>query len=276
MKGQLDFSISKLLILCLFLLLSDATYAQVVIGGNYHFITDIPKGFFQEAAIPTTPKRGNTLKQSDKAIVKNRIVKVVDIDANNLVYYKYWKFKKNSPLAVEFNGLTANIVFNMPLDDFEKQTEPVYGMYKGVSAGTYTVPFKLRGVVGGGDFDFESSLSLQANVVVGFGKRTKQTSWFDASLGIGLTGIDLNSLNSNVGEEPRSATAFTVSLGGVIKFNPNVNAGIFGGWDLLSAKDRAVKWEYHGKLWLGLGINVSFTEAKSEENTTPIGKQPGE
>lgn len=253
----------KLLAFCLLLVSSRTAYGQVVIGGNYRFISNIPN------TLNTT----NNLTLPSVDIQKGNIINVIDIDyANKKVFYKYWNFK-DAANQQKFNGTSNNMIFEATFDVFEKLTEPIYKQFKGFSAGAYTVPFKIRGVMGGGDFDFESSLSLQANVVAGFGRKTKQNSWFDASVGLGLTGIELNELNSNLTEGQRSATAFTVSLGAVLKFNQTVNAGIFLGKDWLSAKDSAVDWEYHGKMWLGLGINVSFTEAKSKDNTADPGDQ---
>jgi hypothetical protein len=192
------------------------------------------------------------------------------------VYIKYWNYSlkqksKNNwyskatftdnPKANKFNGN----VFELPSEYFKKITQPLFSRYKGTSVGVYTIPFRLRG--SGDDFDFESSLSLQANLVAGFGKRTNESSWIDLSLGIGLTGVNLNSNNSNVTDQ-RTASAFTVSSGIVLKPSKYANIGLFLGWDNLGVNDKDVDWVHNGNLWVGLGINISFNTITTDQSAT--------
>lgn len=213
----------------------------------------------------------------------------------DLVYYKYWGYKtKIEKIKVidtleltKSNGKGDSVViksinsereqgtfwtnqyndkiFSMPYKKFMDITAPLYKRYKGCQVGVYTVPFRLRGT--GKDFDFESSLSLQSNIVFGLGTLKKPTSWVDLSGGIGLTGISLNSNNSDVLEN-RTATAITASLGAVFKFNRWANIGLFGGWDWLGAKDRGVNWKYNGDFWIGIGINISFNSIETDKSLT--------
>ena len=74
-----------------------------------------------------------------------------------------------------------------------------------------------------------------------------------------MTSVNLNELNSNV-ESDRTASAFTISLGAVVKPAKFANIGLFIGWDSLNAYDEEVRWEYNGKTWVGLGLNISFNE----------------
>ncbi|WP_410220662.1 hypothetical protein [Pedobacter sp.] len=168
------------------------------------------------------------------------------------VYYKYWDFK-DSTLKSKYND---DKVFKMKKEDFKTVADRLYRRYKGAKVGAYTIPFRLRGI-NSGDFDFETALSLQANVVFGFGQQTKQESWLDLSWGLGLTRINLDSDNSKVTEN-RTASALTTSLGGVIKPDKYVNLGLFVGWDFLGKKDKEAEWIYNKKPWLGIGINISF------------------
>lgn len=141
--------------------------------------------------------------------------------------------------------------------------------YEGVKAGAYTVPFRLRGARSA-QFDFETALSIQANMVFGFGRNIKENSWLDFSWGLGLTKINLDEDNSNVTEK-RTASALTTSFGAVIKPDRYVNVGVFLGWDFLGKQDRKANWIYNKKPWIGLGINISFdaitTDKTSNEET---------
>ncbi len=213
----------------------------------------------------------------------NHKITFLGIDTANLVYYCYWGFdtlgyvksttethekksrkfyrrERQMNLAKIYNGT----IFSMPYKNFVDITAPLYRRYKGCEVGVYTIPFRIRG--SGKDFDFESSLSLQSNIVFGFGTLKKAESWFDLSGGIGLTGVSLNAKNSEVTED-RTATAFTASIGGVFRFNRWANMGLFLGYDWLGAKDRNVNWKYNGDVWIGLGINISFNSIKTDDNS---------
>lgn len=181
------------------------------------------------------------------------------------IYYKYWNFPELS--GTEGKSSKASIyngnIYSMPEDKFLQLTSPLYRRFKGFSVGVYTVPFRLRGI-GGKDFDFESSLSLQSNFIFGWGSVKSKRSWFDASIGLGVTGVNLNSKNSLVTQN-RTASALTVSLGALFKPTNYVNFGVFIGQDYLGERDKDVDWKYNGKTWIGLGINVSFNELKTNE-----------
>ncbi|MBJ2125420.1 hypothetical protein [Flavobacterium sp. IB48] len=157
-------------------------------------------------------------------------------------------------------------LYGISVDNFTNYTQQRYRRYKSTEVGLYTIPFKLRGF-GTDNFDFETNLSLLANLVVGFGTRQSQLSWFDASVGIGLSTISLDKINSNV-TEPRTASALTLSAGGVFKFTSRANLGFFVGGDFLGKKDQSVNWKYNEKLWLGIGINISFNKLETDKPAT--------
>jgi hypothetical protein len=192
---------------------------------------------------------------------------------DGLVYYKFLKFKNDTLLKAKFNGSDNEKVFAMPEQEFLYLTQKRYKQFKGFNVGAYTIPFRLRDI-GGGAFDFEQSLSLSTNLIAGWGSRNKPDSWFDASLGIGITGVTLNAKNTNnTIIKNRTATAFTLSTGAVFKPLSYVNFGVFGGWDFLGNQDRdEVNWIYNGKFWLGLGINISFNVLKTQQTTDKGGK----
>jgi len=217
-------------------------------SGSYEFKSTIPQQNSAQKNISDTT--------SIKIVKKQKVTLLYEL--NDLIYFQYWHFE-DPELKVKLN---ANKIFSLPKTDFEKLTIPLYSRYKGANVGTYTIPFRLRGI-GSSEFDFESTLSLQTNVVFGFGTRYKKESWFDASMGIGLSGININSKNSKATDE-RTASAFTISIGGLVRPSKFANLGIFMGWDFLAQNDREVDWIYNGKPWLGIGINVSFSEIKTE------------
>ena len=192
-------------------------------------------------------------------ILKNSKITVIKVDEDDNVIFRFWNYKDTN-LNKIYNP--PNTSFSLPLKEFRQLTSPLYNCFKGVSIGAYTVPLRLREI--GGDFDFDSNLSLQANVVAGFGKRTQEESIIDGSFGLGITNISLTPRNSSV-EQDRSASAFTMSVGLVYKPVRSINFGLFLGWDFLGANDQDVHWDYNGEPWLGLGINISFNEIKTSQ-----------
>lgn len=237
----------------LFLLFCVQVYGQKKINkGSYQFTTS--------ELIEFSPQKEN-IKGTNVPIIEGSKITVLKYSStDSLVYYRYWIYKDSN--SENYNKYNSSI-FTMKRDNFINLMTPLYPRYKGASVGVYTIPFRLRGI--GADFDFESSLSLQSNLVFGFGATNSSSSSFDLSLGIGLTSINLNEKNSSVTSE-RTASAFTVSLGAVWKPAEFANIGLFLGWDNLGANDNDVNWKYNGKSWLGLGINISFNQIKSDKS----------
>jgi len=178
------------------------------------------------------------------------------------VYYEYLNFIDPDTLQA-YNGK----LFMLPLDSFLIYTRPIYSHFKGLSAGLYSIPFRIRNL-GGSNFDVETSLSLQTNLVIGFGSKYKEYSSVNFSLGIGLTAINITQENSSITEpeDEQTASALTTSLGIVYNFKNRVNVGAFVGWDTLSGKDRNVNWIYNKETWVGLGINIKFEQVNNSTN----------
>jgi hypothetical protein len=241
-------------------------------------------------AIPSTvdeekvvvPAEKTLITKKTKIITETRITVLGFSKDSSLVYFKFWHFPEIDPtkkkykffkkmatqymaMANEYNYKT----FAMSRNEFNDITKPLYRIYKGTSVGAYTVPIRMRGI--GGTFDFESSLSLTANLVSGFGFPTSKESCFDISAGIGISSINLNSKNSVVTED-RTASALTISTGVLFKPAKYANIGFFFGWDNLSSNDKSVNWEYNGKLWIGLGLNITFNEISTNTPQTPTTK----
>lgn len=176
------------------------------------------------------------------------------------VFYEYLNFS-DSTLKATYNG----DLFSMPIAIFEQITEPLYNVYKGVEVGAYSVPFRLRRA--NSNFDFESSLSLSANIVFGFGTRKSKESLFDLSFGLGLSSANLDNLNSDE-EENRTASAFTTSFGLVFRPSKVASIGFFLGHDYLGQKDIKSNWDYNKKLWSGLGININLDAVTTNNKST--------
>ena len=174
--------------LLIFLILSNCIVLQAQ--------TQIPKVSFQFntniiADYSNLHEKGKSLKLD---INEGYKIKVIGQSSDlKTTYFKYWNFNetikakdslgktivvKNSK-ALEYN----NKLFEIPTEEFNKLVDQLYSRYKGTTVGVYTIPFRLRGI--GNNFDFESSLSLQANIVAGFGSVKSESSWIDLSLGVG-------------------------------------------------------------------------------------------
>lgn len=255
---------STILISSIFLFISIGCYSQVqikdtinVVNISYRFKYDL-EGTYLEELVDGSPFKDNISGSSQKQIAQGYKIKAL-YKKDGYVYYRYWDFNASSALYQKYNN---GKLFRMSESNFNMATQRLYSRYKGVKVGVYTVPFRLRGI-GTKNFDFETALSLQSNIVFGFGKITNPESMFDISWGIGLTRVNLDSSNSNVTEN-RTASALTTSFGGVIKPSQYVNIGVFFGWDFLGKTDRQVQWIYNKKTWLGIGVNISFDAIKTD------------
>ncbi|MEL6558566.1 MAG: hypothetical protein AAFQ94_10300 [Bacteroidota bacterium] len=206
---------------------------------------------------------------SAEGIVRGYKVRVL-YEENGEVYFKYLKWNASAPDKATYE----NKVFKMKRGDFEKLTRKLYSRGKGFSTGAYTVPFRLRWAQGNQKFDFESSLSLQGNIVYGIGTRYKEDSYLNLSLGFGLTGVQLNPENTTLRStgdplsEVRTATAFTTSFGIVLTPSPVANIGVFIGWDNLGRADNDLNWIYEGNTWVGIGVNIRFNATKNSNEPT--------
>jgi hypothetical protein len=256
----------NLLSLALLIVLSFAflpVSAQVKLGGNYGFKVSMPQDY---SNIQLKSGAGSP------NIKKGYKINVVHVDSNEVVF-KYWSWSDDILLNAKYYGTAdAPYLYSMAINDFEKLTRPVYNRFKGFEIGAYTVPYRLRGLYQRNvTFDFESSLSLQANFIFGWGSRYQAQSQYDVSFGLGLTKIELSPINSGINVE-RTASALTFSLGGVWKPTPVANVGIFLGWDWLGAKDQNVNWHHDGRVWMGIGINVSFNALQAADNAGKSGE----
>lgn len=253
--------------------------------------TEIKQGTYRFTSneLETFSPQTDTTGTSQCEIHAGHQIKVLHYSSEkNLVYYRYIPFKKVLTSYDKKNGRKINKVFKestygevyngniymMPTSSFNLMTEPLYSRYKGALMGVYTVPFRIRDI-GGDNFDFETSLSLQANLIFGWGTKRNANSWFDASCGIGITGVTLDSRNTNIPDTipSRTASALTISLGTVFKPSPTTSIGFFFGWDFLGAKDKEVEWVHQGNMWLGVGIGISLSPLKSEKPATGKQKQ---
>lgn len=232
-----------------------------LVEGNFKFNHNVPEPFSEQEEYGS---------DSSISISKGHRISVLYED-DDYVYYKYLRFT-NKNLRTTYNGDKGNKVFKLQKKQFEQLTIPLYPKYKGVNVGAYSVPFRLRDI-GGNNFDFESSLSLQANLVFGFGSIYQKESKLDTSFGIGITGVNLNDKNSAVMED-RTASALTISLGAVYRPAKFANIGLFLGWDFLGQRDKEVNWVHDGDAWLGIGINVSFDEIATDKQSNKNTEQP--
>ena len=165
------------------------------------------------------------------------------------------KFYKNTKGELQY--------FVINNKDFNRIATKFYNRNLPVTAGVYSVPFKLRL----NDFDFEQDLNIGVNI--GFPFRTKRTlekSWIlEPNFGIGISKVNLNEKNTNgTVKTVRTANAFTFSGGLLIRFSEKINFGVFLGKDLLGKSDSDTNWQYDKKFWLGLGLNISLNNPKEK------------
>ncbi|AXT19350.1 hypothetical protein D7030_12960 [Flavobacteriaceae bacterium AU392] len=208
-------------------------------------------------------------------------IKLMTDSINNL-FSKNINIVEESSFKSNLNNFNKELqeIFNIDIDTTDIKTHELsiedfnnyttrydyYKRFKGVRAGFFTVPFKLRF---GDEFDFEQNVNLGMNIggQIRISRKLDDKWLIEPTLGIGLATVSLNPENSDlIGEDNRTASAFSISGGLVIHFTKSVNLGLQYGWDHLGNSDREVNWIFDRKPWLGVGINIGFSISETKQN----------
>jgi hypothetical protein len=240
--------------------LSTISYAQietVLPEGNY-YVKIIPSKTVDDQGKSTSTvtllNDSNQKKEVVDEIKSSKYLKVDYIDENDIVHFKF----------ENIDDKKAVINYTLALKDFKKIMSPYYDRFEW-RIGVFAVPFKLRF----NDFDFESDIALGANISnkIRFKREREDGFAVEPLVGFGLSKINLDESNSKI-DTPGSTNAFTINTGVLIHLNSKINFGVFYGTDILSDKDnKKYDWIYNGNGWLGLGINVSFTDGKNNQGS---------
>ena len=115
------------------------------LDGAFEFTTDVSSGSVTIKSVATG---------EEVAMISGHRVSTL-FKADGEIYFRYWYFHDPDVAATYNKGQ----IFHMNEALFEQFTYPIYRKFKGISAGAYTVPLRLRGIFTS-NFDFESSLSL--------------------------------------------------------------------------------------------------------------------
>ena len=254
---------TKTLILLLFIpmIIFSQDKEYLVENGQYYFTKTLKNSVAKQ-------KLENKSLDDDFEIIRKHIVQIVSFDSKT-VSYRYLTFK-NDKLKSTYNN--DDEIFEMSIEDFTYYTSKYLTRFRNWKVGAYTVPIRIRSK--GNNFEFESNLSLGANITKGINfSRYGDYGYADFSFGISLTKVNLNENNSdletvNPDLNTLSQSALTTSFGLTVHLDKNVNFGIFYGWDFLEGSDQEkLKWIHNKKPWLGFGINVSFN-ANDSSNTS--------
>ncbi|WGH76646.1 hypothetical protein P8625_05665 [Tenacibaculum tangerinum] len=260
------FKIYLLFIVSISISAQESEEAKVVLG-NYIFTSSFQTN-------EETNFYGKPINNQTTIHEAGSIVNVLENKGDSVIVQYYRKRKISNPNETQKNEAnTFNMIYykdantlkyyKIKKEDFIKVASPYYAWYKGATAGIYSVPFKLRF----NNFDFEQNLNIGMSIGVQYriNKKIDDRWIIEPNVGIGLAKINLNSKNSSVDNE-RTASAFSISTGLILRFNTAINAGVFVGWDLLSNSDSDANWIHDKKPWLGLGINIGFNISEGKKS----------
>ncbi len=238
----------------LFSCMAQAQLDNIVPNGNYYVKTIPAKTSDRGVSTSEITFTNNENKKEEVAdvIKKGKSLKVDYIDDSDIVHFKLAN-------ETEKNKLTD---YTLTVKDFKKIMGIKYDRFEW-RVGVFAVPFKLRFK----DFDFEADVALGANISNKIRIKREREDGFaiEPLIGFGLSKINLDESNSSI-DSPGSTNAFTLNSGLLIHINSRINFGVFYGADILSDKDnKKYDWIYNGNGWLGIGINVAFTDGKSNQ-----------
>lgn len=196
---------------------------------------------------------------------------------DNKVYFRFWKFidlKKNKIVNdAQTKQDNSKVIYVMSLTNFKDNTKILYNRIDW-RVGVYTIPFKLRL----SSFNFDANVNLGANLgaKIRWDREVEGGLSLEPILGFGLASIKLDESNSKVAESSNTnISAFTINTGLLVHVTKSINVGFTFGFDYLSKNDQDnYDWKYNGKGWLGIGINVAFSNQK--DNTRNEGNNSGE
>ena len=155
----------------------------------------------------------------------------------------------------------TELFFKLEKKDLEPYAVPLFARFSPL-VGASVLPFKLRPETG----EFTKDLTLSGMGGFRIRPRRKDSFSVGALLGVGITSVSLDSLNTEGRVlEPSDRSAITLSTGLVVQWE-RLQVGLFMGWDHLNKSDRRL-WVHQGAHWLALGIGVSiFSEDKEVTN----------
>lgn len=236
---------------------------ELVVNGNYFLDNSIN--------IESIDTKSNNLFLSNIETFKGKRYRLsVKAIEDRLVYFRFWEFNNDTTLNKSINGKSNSIVYDLPLNDFNRLVSPLYDRIEW-RVGAYTVPFKLRF----GEFNFDSNVNLGTNLgaKIRCNREVENGLAFEPIIGFGLASIKMDDTNSKA-LTATNISAFTLNTGVLFHINSSINLGLTWGYDWISHNDQInYNWKHNGKGWLGIGINVAFTkedknEQKSNKNQT--------
>lgn len=237
---------------------------EIKVDGNYFFNDYSSYNNANSKIIGTLTAQANVDFATLNLGVEKPSVKVVSIDANGIVTFKYRMFK-DVALKNKFNGNGEKLYYKMTVSEFKKMMSVYYDRLEW-KVGFFAVPYKLRF----NDFDFESDISLGANLSAKFRFNRMREDGFALEpviFGLGISKINLDEFNSRI-DAPGSSNAFTINSGLLIHVNGKINFGIFYGADFLAKRDNSkYDWKHNGNGWLGAGLNISFSETNPNKGS---------
>ena len=268
---------TKLLLLLLFW--TGVVWGQesdVKVDGNYYFKNisrDVTEKLHSESKLYKSNKdnisallEGTSYKVSIIKIQNDRVYFVFGLfdgkDEESLINYPKDTISVEEPVYFAVGGISnklktkKNIQYSLPLNIFKENVSILYNRID-YRVGIYTIPFKLRL----SSFSFDANVNLGANLgaKIRWDRRIENGFAIEPILGFGLASIKLDKDNSTIAE-PSNVSAFTVNTGFLIHLTNTINVGLTYGFDNISQNDQHnYKWKYQGKGWVGVGLNVSFS-----------------
>lgn len=235
--------------LYLFCMSLSAQENYLEIGNNYYFNSTLNEKLSKQKI----NLENDALSINENLVKQGYKINVVDIKGNK-VFFKYLRFTYDSLRKIYNGDNDEDKIFSTSKEEFQNLTEKYYNTFRGFRYGAYSVPIRLSGKEG--SFEFDSNLSLGANIIARLGLRKHEFLYLDFSLGLSLSKVNLNPENSLLGDPGGfeditvlSPAALSISFGALINLAKNLNAGIYLGWDHLSSADNKAGWIYNKKPW---------------------------
>jgi len=163
--------------------------------------------------------------------------KKLNFEDDDIEYYKYFRITK---AQLDYKAIPSNT------------------QRYAFTLGSVITPIKLRF----GPFDFSKDFTIGSTFGVKYTKSDFSPVSFSGLIGIGVSGVTLDSFSTNGKVRNRQETlAFTPSLGVMLEFG-NAQVGVFTGIDMLSGSNPIFdSYIYRNKPWVSIGLGYSIFTA---------------
>lgn len=248
---------TQLTILITFFSFINVIYAQNFSPGEHIYFTKTTSHYLSDPKLSELyPKDSTLANRVEQGTYVEYIGKIVKDSAN--IYHEVRPFNFNDTLKAKYyNGKIFEISetdINSSVSKYKKEI---------ISLGAITIPFKIRPKSNTTSYvtDFNINGAISWNP---FHSRVTELD-YGIIAGVGISSVSIANRSNSESNETNTYNTATLMSGFTVTYR-KIQLGLFFGVDKIN-NNREIKWEFHNKMWYGLGIGYTiFAPLTKKEN----------